>query len=93
MTERTTHTSVEFRHPFRMNGADGLQPAGTYDVQTIEEEIGNLSFVAYRRLSTTIVLDAIVGGMRAWQVTAVDPEDLADALCRDKETSRAAEQI
>ena len=55
MSVRTTTKSVTFRRPF-LKGADGLQPAGTYVVETEEEAIPALSFLAYRRLSTTMTL-------------------------------------
>jgi hypothetical protein len=85
MTERITRTSVAFRNAFRLPGVDGMQPAGTYSVLTVEEQIESLSFLAYRRLSTTIALGGDIAGMRAEQTTAIDPEDLSDALARDAE--------
>lgn len=90
MTERLTSTSVEFRHAFRLPGIEGEQAAGTYDVLTIEEQIDSLSFIAYRRLSTTIALLAGIAGARARQVTEIDPEDLSDALAKDKEAPHVA---
>ena len=47
---------MTFLHPFSLAGVEGEQAAGTYAVETVEEPIEGLSFVAYRRLSTTIVL-------------------------------------
>ncbi len=90
MTERITRTSVEFQNVFRLPGIEGEQAAGTYDVLTIEERIDSLSFIAYRRLSTTIALDAKVAGGNARQVRDVDPEDLSDALAKDKEAPHVA---
>jgi hypothetical protein len=85
MTERITRTSVEFQHAFRLPGVEGQQPAGHYNVLTTEEQIDGLSFIAYRRLSTTIALGGTIAGMRAEQVTPIDPEDLSDALAKDSE--------
>jgi hypothetical protein len=45
---RTTTKSVTFRRPLLFESADGLQPAGTYAVETEEEAILALSFLAYR---------------------------------------------
>ncbi len=90
MTERITSTSVEFRHAFHLPGVEGEQRAGTYDVLTVEEQIDSLSFIAFRRLSTTIALDAKVAGASARQVTQIDPEDLSDALTKDREASHVA---
>lgn len=85
MTERLTRTSVAFRKAFRLPGVEAEQPAGNYSVLTIEEQIESLSFIAYRRLSTTIALGRDIAGMRAEQTTWIDPEDLKDALARDAE--------
>ena len=59
MPERTTQSSVTFLHPFSLAGLDGVQSAGTYTIETVEETLDNLSFVAYRRVSTTIVVPAV----------------------------------
>ena len=76
MTVRTTTKSVTFRRPFSLKGADGLQPAGTYVVETEEEAIPALSFLAYRRLSTTMTLSTRYGGAAVRQVVTIDPADL-----------------
>ena len=54
VTDRITREIVTFSYPFEP--AEGKQPAGTYTIETIEEPIDSVSFVAYRRVSTTIVL-------------------------------------
>jgi len=89
MTVRTTTKSVTFRHPFLLKGADGAQPAGTYAVETDEEQIPGLSFLAYRRISTTIVLSVRYGTTLARQVATIDPADLEAALARDLLTENA----
>jgi hypothetical protein len=33
---RTTREPVTFAHPFVLDGAEGVQPAGTYDVEVDE---------------------------------------------------------
>lgn len=76
MHERTTHKSVTFLHPFALSGIDEKLEAGTYDVETCEELIEGLSFIAYRRVSTTIGLAASGYGYGARQVVAIDPLDL-----------------
>ncbi len=87
MPERTTHSSVNFLHPFSLAGVDGVQPAGTYAIETVEETLDNLSFVAYRRISTTIVLPAVGSPSRQRQVVTIDPQDLEAALERDARSS------
>jgi len=85
MPERTTHSSVTFLYPFSLVGLDGVQPAGTYMIETVEETLDNLSFVAYRRVSTTIVLPAVGTATRQRQVVTIDPRDLEAAQKRDAE--------
>jgi len=83
MSLRTIRKTVTFSHPFTLSGIDGEQPAGTYTVETDEELIDGLSFPAYRRLSTVILLPALPGSMTGLQVVTVDPEELAEAERRD----------
>jgi hypothetical protein len=83
VTERTTRTSVTFLLPFSLPGLDGIQPAGTYRVETIEVSLDNLSFPAYRRAFTTVELPAVEAAASKRQVVTVDPLELEAALVRD----------
>ena len=83
MTERITHSSVTFSHDFTLRDMDGVQPPGTYLVETVEEPLGTLSFVAYRRVSTTITLPAIAVPSLRKQVVTIDPDELQAALAKD----------
>jgi hypothetical protein len=85
MPERITRRSVTFLHPFSLIGVDGAQPAGTYTIETVEEPLDNLSFVAYRRVSTTIVLPSSNTPTLTRQVVIIDPRDLEAAVKRDAE--------
>ncbi len=72
---RTTRENVTFDHPFSLDPVDGMQPAGTYTVEIDEDLIEGLSFLAYRRVATTIYLP-----LRRWggslQAVRVDPGEL-----------------
>jgi hypothetical protein len=92
MTERTTRSSATFLHDFTLPGMDGVQPPGTYLIETVEEPLGTLSFVAYRRISTTITVPAIGVASLRKQVVTIDPEDLQAALARDALTGARAGQ-
>jgi hypothetical protein len=83
MTERTTRKTITFLHPFELSGVEGEQPAGTYAVETTEEPISDLSFIAYRRVSTTITLASPRLGPASRQIVAIDPNDLQAAQLRD----------
>jgi hypothetical protein len=87
LTGRTTQTAVTFLHPFTLPGAEGEQAAGTYIVETLEEPIEGLTFLAYRRVSMTIVLPSAQYGWASRQVVTIDPRDLEAAKQRD--TARA----
>lgn len=83
MPERTTLTTITFLRPFSLTDVDGVQPAGTYSVETIDRTLDNLSFIAYRRVSTAIMLPAVGVSARQRQVISIDPLELAAALKRD----------
>ena len=76
---------MTFLHPFELGGVDGEQPAGTYTIETTEEPLGDLSFIAYRRVSTTIILASGQFGAASRQVVTIDPVELRAARKRDAE--------
>ena len=82
MAGRTTRISVTFSSPFSLADVAGIQPAGTYRVQTIDVSLDNLSFLA-RRVSTTIELPGVGTGSSRRQVVTIDPLELDAALKRD----------
>lgn len=88
MTERTTRTSVTFSHPFSLAGIDGVQHAGTYRIEAVEVRLDNMSFIAYRRVSTTIETPAVSSASLRRQVVTIDPVELETALKRDRSVSQ-----
>lgn len=89
MPERTTRTFVTFHQPFSLVDVDGPQPAGTYLVETVEQTLDDLSFAAYRRISTTITLPALGTATLRRQVITIDPNDLEAARNRDDSANLA----
>jgi hypothetical protein len=83
---RTDRTTLSFEHPFCLKGVDRTLPAGTYQVITDEELIDGLSFLAYRRLSTMMV----VPGQQASSIemVTIDPLELRAAQDRDAAISQ-----
>ncbi|MBB3268362.1 MULTISPECIES: hypothetical protein [Azospirillum] len=79
MLTRTSRRTVTFSHPFLLEGIDGVQPAGAYIVETDEELVDGLSFPAYRRVATVILLPVRAGGMTLAQAITVAPLDLERA--------------
>lgn len=83
MSPRTTHTLVTFRRPFALSALDGLQPAGTYELETDEEQIEGLSFNAFHRMSVILHLPADPSPGCTRHTVQVDPEEFARALAAD----------
>ena len=86
MTSRSKRSTVVFRHAAKLNGLDVELPAGTYSIDVDEEQIPNLSFVAYRRVQTTIEVPIEGGANVGRQVLVIDPHALEAALQRDAAT-------
>ena len=76
---RTTRESITFDRPFSLSAVDGMQPAGTYTVEIDEELIEGMSFLAYRRVATTLYLPIPHGGKGSMQAVTVDPRELVEA--------------
>jgi hypothetical protein len=83
MATRTSRKTVTFGHLFSLAGVDRALPAGSYDVVTDEELIEGLSFPAYRRLATMMLVPAQSGQASSVEMLNVDPLDLAAAQERD----------
>jgi hypothetical protein len=88
MDARTTTRTVTFARPFSLVGLDEPQPAGTYTVRTDEEPIEGLSFLAYHRVATVILLPLRHGGTGSFQAVPVTPESLDAAQAREALESR-----
>ena len=85
MTDRVTRETITFLHPFELADVEGMLPAGDYTIETIEEPIEGLSMVAYRRVSTTIVVPSPRYGMASRQMVTIDPSNLEAVRKRDAE--------
>jgi hypothetical protein len=85
MTIRSRRETVTFKHPFRIRGVDRLLPAGAYEVITDEEMIEGLSFAAFRRIATMIVVPAAATRL-AMERIPIGSVDLSDAQRIDAST-------
>ncbi len=83
MAIRTSSGSVTFARPFLLSTLDGVQPPGTYRVDTDEELLSDLSFPAYRRIAAWLWLALPSGGPGSAQMVPVDPLELETALRRE----------
>jgi len=83
MIQRTTTRTVTFAHPFALSGVDGVQPAGSYTVETDEELIQTLSFPAYRSTGTWFRLPAQGRIATSTHAVGLTPAELGAALAKD----------
>lgn len=93
MPDRTTRETVTFLHPFSLTAADDPIRAGTYVVETLEETIEGVTFVGYRRVSSTITIASKSYGAAVRQVIEIDPLELEIALKLDKDRQFMSEHV
>jgi hypothetical protein len=83
MTSRTTTSTVTFAHPFRIPGYEDELPAGSYEVIADEDLLEGLSFEAYRRTGTFLLVDGQLGHRGQTEMRPINLNDLEAALARD----------
>lgn len=84
MTIRTTTKTVTFTRPFTLKGFDEELPASVYTVQTDEEPLESISFLAYRRISTLLYVPGKPGDRVVTRMLTIDPDELDAALEHDR---------
>jgi hypothetical protein len=77
-------------HPFSLNAALEVHPAGTYTVETDEELLQGLSIPAYKRIAT--LLRRTTGPILT-QIVETNPLELAGALARDAQPDETVAQL
>ncbi|MFZ1429593.1 MAG: hypothetical protein WAS21_22830 [Geminicoccaceae bacterium] len=87
---RSSIERVTFRHDFLLKGVDTAQPPGTYEIETDDEPLPGLSFMAYRRVSTAIRIPSGTRGSTSSQTFPISPHDLETALARDSQPEAAS---
>lgn len=80
---RTNSRTVTFNKPFRLMGLDEVQPAGSYTVETDEEQLPVLLHTGYRRTTTWLSVPSHAMKTGATQIISIDPAELEAALARD----------
>lgn len=87
MDSRSTTSTVTFAHPFHIAGYEDELPAGDYEVVVDEDLLQGLSFEAYRRSGTFLLIHGWAGSWGAVEMRSIDPRDLEAALARDQAAS------
>ncbi|MDH3228465.1 MAG: hypothetical protein OEN55_01615 [Alphaproteobacteria bacterium] len=93
MTMRTHNERVTFMRPFALEGLEGVQPSGTYSVETREAHAGFFSLLGAKRTSKRIRVWRNHGFAGALQIVTVDPLELSAALVRDAVPIEVAKQL
>ena len=88
MTMRSRREAITFLHPFRIKGIDRLLPPGAYQVITDEEMIEGLSFPAFRRVATMIMVPAAPPRSSTMEMISIGSVDLSDAQRIDASAPR-----
>lgn len=87
MSNRTSTKQVSFQHAFVLSGYSDELPAGVYEVLAEEELLQGLSFEAYRRTSTCIVVGGKGETSGRAEMRPTTEKDLEAALVRDQARS------
>ena len=88
MTMSSRRETITFLHPFRIKGIDRLQRPGAYQVITDEEMIEGLSFPAFRRVATMIMVPAAPPRSSTMEMISIGSVDLSDAQRIDASAPR-----
>jgi hypothetical protein len=81
MVSRTTTSLVTFVHPFVVAGYTDELPPGSYELFAEDEVMQSLSFMAYRRTATHLLIKWDTGGS---ELRPIDNRDLEMALAQDQ---------
>lgn len=79
MTTRMTSRTVVFNRPFALSGFERVEPAGSYLVETEEEQLDSISQSAWRRMATVIHITHA----ETTEYIKIDALELDKALVRD----------
>jgi hypothetical protein len=79
MTTRSSSREVTFAGSFFLTGFDMPQAPGTYTINTEEEQIDSATFIAWRKMKTSIQIkqDGSI------EHVGIDDAELTEALLRD----------
>lgn len=82
-TTRINKKIAVFDHPFCLDEIEEQMPAGRYTIETEEESLSNLSYIAFRRIATVLIARPPPSSFKPVRFWTIDPDGLALALKRD----------
>jgi hypothetical protein len=83
MTTRTLTNAVAFAHPFVLGDLNEVLPPGVYSVETDEELIEGVNFIACRRVAVVFHLPSASADPALTRTITLHPRELDAALMRD----------
>jgi len=83
MNMRSTRSTVTFSNSFSLSGYTGELPAGDYEVLVEEELLQGLSFEAWRRTATCLMVRGKGIHSGHTELRSISQSDLNEALSRD----------
>ena len=84
-SERVSTRTVTFHRPFTLGKSDEVFPAGTFEVETVEQALEAAGYTAHVRKSQTLIIRTATG-LRCRDVVA---SELDSALQRDTDLQLA----
>ncbi|MGR3622413.1 hypothetical protein [Pseudophaeobacter sp.] len=84
MNMRSSRLMVTFANPFALAGYPGELLPGDYEVVVEEELLQGLSFEAYRRVATYMLVHGRRGRVGRTELRLITQNDLDEALSRDR---------
>ncbi len=88
MNMRSSRSIVSFSKAFAMSGYPNELPAGDYEVVVEEELLQGLSFEAYRRTATYLMVRGKGRHAGRTEMRPITERDLEEALGRDQGATR-----
>lgn len=89
---RTTHRTVTFFYPFRLEGYDELFQPGTYEVETLEELDLMAATRSYKKVQSNLHIWSRDDKTTSERVLVLDPVILDSALVLDSDPLREEER-
>lgn len=83
MTLRSTKKTVVFHKPFTLENTGESFPSGQYVVETVEESLKDISFIAFRRIHTLLNIPSPSSNIALSRSLEINPDHLDAALKRD----------
>ena len=87
MATRTTTSRVTFFRPFKLAGMERVQPAGSYVIETDSEQLDGLSFAAFRRAQTYILVPGEAGSAILSETVGISAAELQIVLAAQLEAA------